>query len=220
MLPEEILDRTDRYLRQEMTAEEAATFEAEMENDEDLRRQTEFIQRLKEELADRHQRMKRMEEWDHKASTRHRRKLTAWISGIAAAAIIALLLTTIHHRTDDTIQLAHVDATASRGNSGFSHIRQLINNGSYQEALNAIEDEKAKNMADMRKVERDSTLNDGQRSYKMTIVKTDADELVWMEAHALIGMNQKEKASAMLAQLVKNKGFYSEQADSLLKLLQ
>mgnify|MGYP006988828067 CR=1 FL=1 len=219
MTLENTQDRIDRYLMLEMTTEEAATFEAEMENDENLRRQTEFVQHLKEEMNDRHQRMKRMEEWDRKQSKRRTIRLTAWISGIAAALIICLLLTANFFNSKELNKLAHIEGTASRGNSSFSHIRQLINSDNYQEALKSIEEEKTKNTADKNKVEADTTLNDEQRSYKMTVVKNDADELMWMEAHALIGLGKKEEASTLLELISKENGYYCNQADSLKKLL-
>ena len=219
MTMEERQDIIDRYLTQRMTAEEAAAFEADMKNDENLRRETEFTRHLMEEMADRRQRMQRMEEWDKKARKRHRLRLTVWISGIAAALVIAFLLATPLFKTDETDKLAHIEANASRGSSSFGNIRELINSGNYEDAMNRIEAEKSQNSAERIKVESDGTLNDGQRSYKLTVVQAEAEELLWMEAHALIGLHKKEEASKLLAQLIKEKGFYSAQADSLLKLL-
>lgn len=63
-MKEEILDKTDRYLRKEMTSEEAAAFEKELQKDASLKEEVELTKDIMAALKDRHEKLARMKEWD------------------------------------------------------------------------------------------------------------------------------------------------------------
>ncbi len=83
---EDYQDIIDRYLRGEMTPQEAKDFEKKASADAELREQLEFTRLAVSAIGSRESKMRKIKQWE----SEDKGKMRYWISGIAAAMVILI----------------------------------------------------------------------------------------------------------------------------------
>lgn len=167
--------------------------------------------------------------------TRHKqhtdsRKITYWLSGIAAIAIIGvffvkirltLLPTTISENNSGielpTTQYGNSNVTF-RGSIYQQTIDRLLAEGDYEGALKQIkadEDYLRKQIENLSQKD-DSTINIVE---KREILKYKLEQVLWLKVQTLLGLNRNDEAIILLNDIRHSESEYSIQADSLYNAL-
>lgn len=152
------------------------------------------------------------------------RKIIYWISGIAALFIVGLFLFRNVYLVEDA------DVAFSPRPQGVSTIRgidstteNLLAKADYQGAFDriiALEDEiDTKLMMIDREINSRGETEDEKLAYKQKDLKVRQEELSWLKVQALLGLNRKEEAIALLEKIRNSESEYKEQADSLYNML-
>lgn len=152
------------------------------------------------------------------------RKFIYWISGIAALFIVGFFLFKNVYFVEDA------DVAFSPCPQGVSTIRgidstteNLLANADYQGAFNRIvtlEDEiDTKLMMIDREINSRGGSEDEKLAYKQEELKVRQEGLSWLKVQALLGLNRKNEAIALLDKIRNSESKYKEQADSLYNML-
>lgn len=152
------------------------------------------------------------------------RKFIYWISGIAALFIVGFFLFKNVYFVEDA------DVAFSPRPQGVSTIRgidstteNLLAKADYQGAFDriiALEDEiDTKLMMIDREINSRGEAEDEKLAYKQKELKVRQEELSWLKVQALLGLNRKEEAIALLEKIRNSESEYKEQADSLYNML-
>lgn len=152
------------------------------------------------------------------------RKFIYWISGIAALFIVGFFLFKNVYFVEDA------DVAFSPRPQGVSTIRgidstteNLLAKADYQGAFDriiALEDEiDTKLMMIDREINSRGETEDEKLAYKQKELKVRQEELSWLKVQALLGLNRKEEAIALLEKIRNSESEYKEQADSLYNML-
>lgn len=163
----------------------------------------------------------RYEEETPRSSKRH---VLYWISGIAALFIVGFFLFKNVYFVEDA------DVAYSPRPQGVSTIRgidstteNLLAKADYQGAFDRIvtlEDEIA---TELMMIDREINSRGGgmdeKLAYKQKELKVRQEELSWLKVQALLGLNRKEEAIALLDKIRNSESEYKEQADSLYNML-
>lgn len=129
-------DQIDSYLRGEMSAVERAMFEAEMEQDTLLARDVNMMRMIIDGLKDRQEKVKAISSWQEDTHV-SRHAWVPWVTAFSAAAVVVAGVFLFHPTSSPTLP---PDTPAIR-TTDISSIDSLVLQGSYQEALQAIEAE-------------------------------------------------------------------------------
>lgn len=151
------------------------------------------------------------------------RKFIYWISGIAALFIVGFFLFNNIFVGEDA------DVAFSPRPQGVSTIRgidatteNMLAKADYKGALDRIdslEDEIATELMTLER-EKDSRGAEQDRlAYKQEELMMKQEELSWLKVQALLGLNRKEEAIALLDKIRHSESEYKEQADSLYNVL-
>ncbi|MGM9768486.1 MAG: hypothetical protein ACI3Z0_08495 [Candidatus Cryptobacteroides sp.] len=177
-------DRIDRYLRGEMTKEEMAAFEAEIEKNPELRADFELTSDISAALADRAAKLDRIRSWK---AFRTRRNMT--FVTIAAAACIALGGFLVYPYTYSGLQ----DRTMQVSRAGGIDVAALWEKGDYDEALRKIsaETEAAENAS--AGLEALPSLT-GEQTYQLELQKYTIYRLKWARIQTLLRMREWDEA--------------------------
>lgn len=152
------------------------------------------------------------------------RKLIYWISGIAALFIVGFFLFKNIYFVGDA------DVAYSPRPQGVSTIRgidstteNLLAKADYQAALERIENLEDEIATELMILEREKGARgaegEDELTYKQDELKFKQEELSWLKVQALLGLNRKEEAIALLDKIRNSDSEYKEQADSLYNVL-
>ena len=152
------------------------------------------------------------------------RKFIYWISGIAALFIVGFFLFKNVYFVEDA------DVAFSPRPQGVSTIRgidstteNLLAEADYQGAFDRIvtlEDEiDTQLMMIDREINSRGVSEDEKLVYKQEELKVRQEGLSWLKVQALLGLNRKEEAIALLEKIRNSESEYKEQADSLYNML-
>ena len=207
-------DKIDSYLLDKMSEEDKTKFENELSFNDNLKEDLEFTTLVRDEIKDRNEKLRFIR--SVKARKSRSIKLVYSITGIAAAIILGLFIIT----PDSVSPAVDINYYSSyRATGDIIKIADLINEGKYQEALIAIEQEKNQ-ISDELNIIMDST-SDGDNSerieYESQLVKCDLYELAWLKANALLGTKDYKQAAEILEQLQMEDGAHQKEASVLLK---
>jgi hypothetical protein len=150
------------------------------------------------------------------------RKFIYWISGIAALFIVGFFLFKNVYFVEDA------DVAFSPRPQGVSTIRgvdvtteNLLAKADYQTALeriDSLEEEIATKRIVLERAENARGAEE-ELTYKQEELNMKQEGLSWLKVHALIGLNRKEEAIALLDKIRNSESEYKEQADSLYNVL-
>lgn len=99
----EYQDKIDRYVQNEMSKNERKSFENEISENEELRDQLLFTQKVKSLMSSRAEKLNKMKQWQDEddlksmcsvpvSSHKHQKRLWYWTSGVAAVLLIGLFV--------------------------------------------------------------------------------------------------------------------------------
>ena len=227
----QIQDKIDSYLLGRMTEEEKKAFEAEMETDEELKKQYLFTKALKKEVGE-HARLKEeMGQWDEErekvderpVSSSSKRKWMYAAVGMAAAVLVAFFF--LHIETSDVGN----PPIRSGGDSTFNkEVDSLVEKKEYAKALEEIEGKvtDCDNYIIFYKKCIDNTVSEEEEEEKLSpeeagieLRKTEAElmDLKLMKAQVLLKMGEKDKAADILKELSHENSIVKEKAKELLE---
>lgn len=225
-------NQIDRYVRNEMTAEERVHFEAELAEDENLRMEYEFTKQVQDTLKNRQEKLEMMRAWDEEEkqesvleTARYRRRRRLRVAGgfLLVAVLIAgfFLLLPSKWETVPENTLPQLDLSLYenyRSGTALTKIVNLIQQQQYQEALQCIEEEE-KNLYVPDTSGLTSDEEREQMEYEAAAARLDAAHLKWLKVYALVGLNRREDALEVLDDMRRTLNPYQQKADSLYLLL-
>lgn len=219
----------DRYIKDEMVAEERRQFEKLLSEDAELQEQYEFTRQLQEALKSRMEKINLMKQWEDEEAepavqkAGHRKTLWRIVASVAAVVVISVSL---YMFIQPSTQVKMPSLTESYGDvyrsSGeLSQVKNLILEKRYAEALQMIDslekwtqvDEKNGVKANMSNEERERI------QYEREVERQEADRLKWLKVYALMGLERREEALQLLDELRCSNGIYQRKADSLYWLI-
>lgn len=226
-MKEEYEDRIDAYLMGTMTEDERRQFEADTKKDDELKRQFEFTRDVQAALKSRIEKLIAIKEWEKRKEEEKKvasRKRIYWASGIAAVFIVGFFLFNNIYVSEDA------DVAFSPRPQGVSTIRgidatteNLLAKADYQVALERIDSLEDEIATELMILEREKGARgaegEGEIAYKQEELKLKQEELSWLKVQALLGLNRKEEAIALLDKIRHSESEYKEQADSLYNVL-
>lgn len=215
-------DWIDRFLRDEMTAEERKTFESQLKEDAGLKEQFDFTGMVRTAISSRNEKLKLIREWEEETVTEkkgngHRSFIfrAIGIAGLVAAAVIGFFLfrpLCLFQELPvvNMINMEHYEHY--KGRKAVSRIAELIHEKNYKEALTLIE--KEEHIA----THSHSHPDGSDRPYiYMSVNRQDTEELQWLKAHALAGLERMKEALECLDRIRQAEGPYKDKADSLFR---
>jgi len=221
-MKKEYQDRIDEYLMNRMSAEDRLIFMKEVDSDHELQEQLTFTKNVQQVLKSRNEKLAKMEQWEKseqvaavKPRNKQRRNLY-WISGIAAVLIAGFFLN--HYRMTEDEHSAIYSETenmAVRGGSSYPDIRLLLKQKNHEEALSLIQETLSSIREDSVRFCQDTSLSVDEKERKIQLVKGQQEEINWLKVSALLGLQRKDEALALLNEMRKGKGLYQMSADSL-----
>lgn len=226
-MKEEYEDRIDAYLMGTMTEDERRQFEADTKKDDELKRQFEFTRDVQAALKSRIEKLIAIKEWEKRKEEEKKvasRKRIYWASGIAAVFIVGFFLFNNIYVSEDA------DVAFSPRPQGVSTIRgidatteNLLAKADYQGALERIDSLEDEIATEQMTLEREKGARGAEGedgiAYKQEELKLKQEELSWLKVQALLGLNRKEEAIALLDKIRNSESEHKEQADSLYNVL-
>lgn len=221
-MKEEYEDRIDAYLMGTMTEEERCQFESDMEKDDELKKQFEFTRDVQAALKSRTEKLIAIEEWTKKKEKVVAiRKRIYWASGIAAVFIVGFFLFNKKYFNEDVAYSPRPQgAPVFKGDD--ATIDNLLVKGDYKAALARIEALEEEIATERMTIEWEKDSRGAKQDevvYKLELLKYKQEELSWLKVQALLGLNRKEEAIALLDKIRNSESEYKEQADSLYNVL-
>lgn len=218
----------DRYIKDEMAAEERRQFEKLLSEDAELQEQYEFTRQLQEALKSRMEKMNLMKQWEDEEAepavqkAGHRKTLWRIVASVAAVVVISVSL--YMYMQPSGVEMPPLNESYGdvyRSSGELSQVKDLILEKRYAEALQMIDslekwtqvDEKNGVKANMSDEERERI------QYEQEVERQDADRLKWLKVYALMGLDRREEALQLLDELRRWNGIYQRKADSLYWLI-
>lgn len=223
---EQIQDRVDRYLRDEMTDKERSEFENQLTEDVDLQEAYEFTIQVQEALKSHREKMEMMRQWDkedHETTEKermHRIFRNRVIGGLLVAAVLVVGVFLFYPRQVEMPPLEKDGFEVYRSGGNLTQIVDMIQAGKYSEALTQIEN-KEKEFVQI-PLDSLSSLSDEEREraeYEAEVMRQETDHLKWLKVYALMGLDRREEALLLLDELRNRNGVYRHLADSLFSLM-
>lgn len=148
-MKEELQNKIDRYLMNQMTDEERMAFEKETEGNDELQEQLLFTEEIQQVLKSRNDKLLKMREWEqeetHNDDHHSEKQIYLWISGIAAVLIVGIFTINTYLIPDDNSSISDNMSTIADKSSGeYQIIDKLLAKSDYTKALEEIEKEEYK----------------------------------------------------------------------------
>ena len=146
------------------------------------------------------------------------RRIFYWMSGIAAVFVVGFFLIQnlfVADSPNEYMPSPRMNDMTLRAGSDNSDIELLLGQKKYEDALELIEEKYLTVKEDSLEIVQDETVDAERKEYDMQIVKDKQDELKWLKAHALIGLNKQAAALNLLDELRSEEGYCQMAADSL-----
>lgn len=218
----------DRYIKDEMPAEERRQFEKLLSEDAELQEQYEFTRQLQEALKSRMEKINLMKQWEDEDAepavqkVGHRKTLWRIVASVAAVVLVSVSL--YMYMQPSGVEMPPLNESYGdvyRSSGELSQVKDLILEKRYAEALQMIDslekwtqvDEKNGVKANMSDEERERI------QYEQEVKRQDADRLKWLKVYALMGLDRREEALQLLDELRRWNGIYQRKADSLYWLI-
>lgn len=218
----------DRYIKDEMPAEERRQFEKLLSEDAELQEQYEFTRQLQEALKSRMEKINLMKQWEDEDAepavqkVGHRKTLWRIVASVAAVVLVSVSL--YMYMQPSGVEMPPLNESYGdvyRSSGELSQVKDLILEKRYAEALQMIDslekwtqvDEKNGVKANMSDEERERI------QYEQEVERQDADRLKWLKVYALMGLDRREEALQLLDELRRWNGIYQRKADSLYRLI-
>lgn len=218
----------DRYIKDEMPAEERRQFEKLLSEDAELQEQYEFTRQLQEALKSRMEKINLMKQWEDEDAepavqkAGHRKTLWRIVASVAAVVLVSVSL--YMYMQPSGVEMPPLNESYGdvyRSSGELSQVKDLILEKRYAEALQMIDslekwtqvDEKNGVKANMSDEERERI------QYEQEVERQDADRLKWLKVYALMGLDRREEALQLLDELRRWNGIYQRKADSLYWLI-
>lgn len=218
-------DLIDKYLRNEMTAEERLLFEQDALNDSDLRSEIELTYLIKSSLSDRKRKLIRTAHWERKRKAMFASVST--ISTIAAVLVVGFFVTKTFWKADPERELVAmssgdtVENMESVREEAIVSVKKSISEGNEEIAIAKIT-----GLEEQRVIPTLKEISDEQFMMNYTTENIDADalrdyayELHWLKIQSLASAGKRSEAVELLKSFVRLEGKYKAPADSLLKKL-
>ncbi len=202
-------DRIDRYLRGEMTKEEMAAFQADLDKDPDLKADFELTSDISAALASRAAKLEKIQGWK---AFRLRRNMT--FVTIAAAACIALGGFIVYPYTYSGLQ----DRTMQVSRAGGIDVTALWEKGDYEAALHAITSETEAAQKTVTELETLPSLS-GEQAYQLELQRYTIYQLEWAKIQTLLRMREWEEAYRLALDFSREAGDCQEKAIRLCRRL-
>ena len=225
----QIQDKIDNYLLDRMSEEERTAFEAEMEADQELKKQYIFTKVLKEELSEQARLKEKMRKWkEERESVATTHPVRKWM--YAAASLAALVLVGLFYlNIKSTDYNGRGDVIRGANKSAFDEeVNILIENKEFKAALDLIDakiedndiqitynEKYVDNSVDVDEDEDTPTPEEARIALKDA--KEVQGELLLTKAQVLLQMGEKDKAVAILEELVSKDLSLQKRAKNLLK---
>lgn len=242
-MKEEILDKIDRYLRKEMTSEETAAFEQELQHDASLREEVELTKDIIGRLKDRQEKLEQMKKWDREYAeyidemavaepgrmnaapayeaampcSGKKNRTVVWIASMGIAACLIAGVFMIRPSYDRSIINNEINSpiVGSYRGTFFTHeIQDLITQGKNEQALVLIDSLEENYKKETMQYHGKDSLTE-EESYDLQTNALALYELEWLRIKALIGDKQYKEAFKILGKYRLQEGDYQEKADSL-----
>lgn len=152
------------------------------------------------------------------------RKLIYWISGIAALFIVGFFLfKNIYFAGDEDVAFSPRPQGVSTIRGIDATTENMLAKADYQGALERIDSLEDEIATELMILEREKGARgaegEGEIAYKQEELMLKQEELSWLIVQALLGLNRKEEAIALLDKIRHSESEYKEQADSLYNVL-
>ncbi len=225
-------DRIDAYLRGEMTSDERAEFEKDINADAALRQEYLETKAISNAIADRKEKLTQMSRWDMEENLRlkirHRRMLIRRCTiGFSAAACLAVgffavrpmfLMTSSVPGDNCSMPDFSQEAYYRGGNYDTERLDSIIRSQDYTKALAFTDSLIKENRLLIEKYEQIDSMTK-KDSYHKLQYEDNLYILKWKKVNLLLSLNKKEEAKPILKEFVYNDGAYKAEADSILKTL-
>lgn len=202
-------DRIDRYIRGEMTKEEMASFQADLQKDPELKADFELTSDISAALASRAVKLEKIKGWK---AFRLRRNMT--FVTIAAAACIALGGFLVYPYTYSGLQ----DRTMQVSRAGGIDVTALWEEGDYEEALRVITSETGEAQAAVSELEALPSLS-GEQTYQLELQRYTIYQLKWARIQTLLRMREWDEAYRLALEFSGEDGNCREKAARLCRRL-
>ena len=222
-MEEKHFELIDKYLRQEMTAEESLLFEQEALNDDELRSEIELTYRIKRRLSDRQQKLHKTAHWKRKK--KYELASIASVTSIAAAFIIGFFLN--KPMPEVGAEVSPIASTVvntpqelkEMSEKAIDNVKKNISVGKEDVAIAEVERLEEQNI-----IPSLINVSSGQFVMSQTMDSSDADvliqdayELHWLKIKSLMAIGKKKEATQLLYHFVRIEGEHQATADSLLR---
>lgn len=235
-------DRIDNYLLGRMSAQQRLDFEAELSSNAELKDQLAFTSQMMTASKSHSDKLAAIKSWnsDYKwqnryaaaSSGNHRnRHIIYWASSIAAVLIAGFFIVgnIVQHQK---IAAPNYGSSAQspagsydfplgdavlRSGSSYQHIVSLLQQQQYEKALYEIQHEYADLESASKEISQAASTDDERQQYQLQVIEAQQEDLNWLKVFALLGLDRKSEARAILNTLRQSEGYYQQMADSLYK---
>lgn len=230
-MKEELEDKVDAYLLDEMTEEERRQFEIEAENDKELKDEIEFTRNVQKALQSRVEKLiaikgfeKNLKEKEHdkKVAVSHR---IYWSSGIAAIFVVGFFLANYFtFNNDANLDFSPQPQVVSAIRGVDMTTENLLAKGDYQEALSRIETLEREIATVLLEIERQRESRGAEEdlSEKQEMLNWRQEGLLILKVETLICLDRMDDAYSLIPQLDmirQSESDFKEEADSLYNVL-
>lgn len=213
----------DRYVRNEMTAGEKADFEKEMLADSRLKQEVELTSAIGRNLGAAARKKALMKQWDAQRKAPSKSASRWWLRtavSLAACFVLGFIIydsyrmdapdesPVVASMADNGVQTG-IEGWQMRGGMASDEIVQLVEKGSYDEALAAIETAEADTALD-------AGMSADEREYMEQVRADETYRLTWLKILTLNALGRTDEAKALLTEFVKQEGEFREKARQLL----
>lgn len=241
----EYQDKIDNYLLNRMSDEERWTFEQEMEQDKELRKQVEFTKNVQTALKSRNEKLTRMQEWQKEmneeakracsfratGSDRHYSPMSAMENQANpippsrkkrhliywVAGIAAIFIIGLFVLPTITVyKSAPVPIEYGVFRGGEDYLKiKQLMEQKDYEKAFLVIEREEQLLQQELLINKKDTTDCERQEYNYMLIEMKQNELAWLKVHTLLGLGKKREAMQLLEQLRETEGEYQQVADSL-----